>query len=406
MIGFSSGTISYKVHPDDILALCIAAPDNIKLLPRLQKLDATLLRTMDPVDCPRLVSLYRLLSPTITHVDIKADTDCFILTAVASECPSVVQARVMYTGKSMPRSIPDLHRWSNLQTLIVRQLHPAVLFTVASLPALKELEVSYINYNPLEPIPKMPKGFPLLERFFIYHCNNEFSIELMRYMDRSPIESIAIAFHKRISLDFWLDFLTVIKDGILHDRVKFISIDCQNGQRFNQPLTVETISPLLCYTNLSTINLESLQGFNFDDDSIEAMASSWKELEGFYVGMDWQPPARATFKSLLSIARHDKRLEKLMILFDASTITSDILKLRPWKGICNQSLRMLGVYCSPIENPRFVADFLADIFPNLVEITFSADLEDQAYGAQRDSVSQVRCAKWAEVERLLQANYR
>ena len=358
---------------------------------------------MEPVDCPDLLSLHRLLSPTITHVDIKEDSDSFllILTAVVYECPSVVQARLLCTGESIPRSIPVLHQWSNLQTLIVRQMHPMVLFAAASLPALKEFGASYIDYNPLEPIPKMPKGFSSLERFVISHCNFEFSIELMRYMDQSPIESIVIGFHKRISLDTWLDFLTAIKDGIIHDRVKSISLNCLDGQRFNKPFTVETISPLLCYTNLSCLHLRSLHGFNFDDDSIETMASNWKELEVLCLGTDWQPPAHATFKSLVSIARHDKRLEKLMILFDASTLTDDILKLRPWKGICNQSLRTLDVHCSPIENPDFVADFLADIFPNLIQIDFSTDLEGRAYAIQRQS--QV-CARWTEVERLLLTN--
>lgn len=402
-IGFSSGTTSYDVDPDALLALCIAAPD-IKLLPRLQKLDATLLRP-DPVDCPGLLSLHRLLSPTITHVDIKEDSDYLILTAVAYECPSVVQVRLLCAGQSMPHSIPVLHRWSNLQILVVRLTHPMVLFAAASLPALKEFEASYIDYNPLEPIPKMPKGFSVLERLFISHCNYEFTIELMRYMDRSPIETIVIGFRKRIPLDFWLDLLTVLKDGVIHDRVKSIFLHCQHGQRFNQSFTVETISPLLCYTNLSVIHLQSLHGFNFDDNLIEAMASSWKELEALHLEMEWHPPARATFKSLLSIARHNKRLEKLTILFDASTITNDILKLRPWKGLCNQSLRILAVLSSPIENPDIVADFLADIFPNLDQIDCSADLEERAYAAQDgDSLSQVRCARWTEVDRLLQAN--
>ena len=280
-----------------------------------------------------------------------------------------------------------------------------VAFAAASLPALKEFAALLIDYNPIEPIPKMPKGFSSLERLLISGCNSEFSIELMRHMDQPSIESITIDFLERITLDIWLGFLTAMNDGIVHDRVKYITIDARNGQRFDKPFTIEMITPLLCYTNLSVIHLASLHGFNFDDASIGAMASSWKELKAFYIETVWQPPARATFKSLVSIARHNKRLEKLMILFDASTITNDILKVRPWKGICNKSLRMLDIRCSPIEDPDLVADFLIDIFPNLVQISFSADLDNRAHAASHsDSPSQVRCARWAQVERLLRVD--
>jgi len=194
-----------------------------------------------------------------------------------------------------------------------------------------------------------------------------------------------------------------MKDGVVHDQVESVDLDCAGGQLLKQPYSVETISPLLCYTNISSIHLKSLHGFDFDDDAIDAMASSWKELQNFKVEIAWQPPARATYKSLVSFARHNPQLEDLVILFDATTVTKEILEVRPWKGIRNQSLRTLGVRCSPIDAPDLVADFLTDIFPRLVRIGVFVDLDARAH-ASRQSSSQLHCERWREVERLLRAN--
>ncbi len=249
------------------------------------------------------------------------------------------------------------------------------------------------------PIPEIPKGFPVLEKLVIQDC-----VMLMRYMGQTPMKSISVRYLEEIYGDAWFGFLEAMKNGVVHDQIQSVDFDCADGDQFSQPYSVETISPLLCYTNLSSVHLKNLHGFNFDDDAIDAMASSWKELRKFKVETAWQPPPRATYKSLVSFARHNARLEELVILFDATTITKEILEARPWKGIRNQSLRTLGVRCSPIETPDLVADFLTDIFPKWVWSVF-VDVDPWVRAAhQSPPPGQLLCERWIEVGRLLRAN--
>ncbi len=297
-----------------------------------------------------------------------------------------------------------MHQWSDLQSVLVAD-DAEYLYGLSTLPALKNLEVVFVEYYDLVPKPRIPKWFPVLEKLVFRDCDPDSCIALMQCMGQTlmkSLKSISVLFLDRIYQGVWFRFLDAMKDGVVHDQIRSVDFGCARGQELGRSSSVETIAPLLCYTNLSSIRLQSLSGFNLDDDAIDAMASSWKELRKFKVQIAWQPPvARATYKSLVSFARFNSQLEELVILFDATTITKGILEVRPWKGIRNQSLRTLGVRCSPIETPDLVADFLTDIFPKLVRISFFVDASSHA--AQRSS-SQLHCERWSEVERLLRAN--
>lgn len=396
--GDLSGNTKYQVEAAALLALCCAAGKNIKLLPRLRRLAVTC--TDQDLTC-----IGHCLSPTITQVDIYPSDKSLLSTlqTVILQCPLVTEACLVGSGpvSVLTRTVSLMHHWSHLQTLIV--IHPVSVYGLSSLPALKNLALASAGRYASGPIPKISKGFSALEGLVLCDCHPDFCITFMRYMDQTPMKSISVLFQTSISLDVWFGFLNAMRDGVVHDQIQSVDLDCAYGQMFDQPCSVETISPLLCYTNLSSIRLKSLRGFKFDDGAIDAMASSWKELRKFKVETVWQPQPRATYKSLVSFARHNPRLEKLVILFDATTITKDILNARPWKGIRNQSLRTLDVRCSQIEAPDLVADFLTDIFPKLVWIDVSVDLDARAHAAQRNS-SQLYCDRWTEVERLLRTN--
>ncbi|KAF8345492.1 hypothetical protein F5887DRAFT_165395 [Amanita rubescens] len=396
IFGSHSATIKYKVETDALLALCSAAGKNTKLLPQVRRL----IFSDQALSC-----IGHYLSPIITQVDIYRYNESLlpILPTLALQCPLVTEAKLLGPGLDsvLTRTMSLVHQWSDLQSLVVT--HRADVYGLSTLPALKNLEVMSVVHHPLVPIPKIPKRFPVLENLVIDDCDPEFCITLMRYMDQTPMKSISVMFTNRIYSDIWFGFFNAMKDGVVHDQIQSVDLDCAGGQSLKQSYSVETISPLLCYTNLSSIHLTSLHGFNFDDNAIDAMASSWKELRKFKVEIAWHPPASATYKSLVSFARHNPQLEELVILFDATTITKDILEVRPWKGICNQRLRMLDVRCSPIEAPDLVADFLTDIFPKLVRIGVFVDLDARAHASGRSS-SQLHCERWKEVERLIRAN--
>ena len=167
------------------------------------------------------------------------------------------------------------------------------------------------------------------------------------------------------------------------------------------PISILTIAPLLSFTRLKFVSFTSLFGFNLDDETVDAMARSWKDLEKLKVGSFWQPqppqplPPRTTWKSLVSMAKHNPRLEELTLPFDATTITEQLhtrSSVIPWKDIRNDALQTLDVCRSPIDCPSVVAQLISDLFPNLERISVTPELEQK-----KDS----RNGKWAEVEELL-----
>jgi hypothetical protein len=165
--------------------------------------------------------------------------------------------------------------------------------------------------------------------------------------------------------------------------------------------------PLLGLSALTSLYLSSRDGFDLDDTTFADMAASWPHIERLelmtlseYEGFT----PRATLRSLYSFARHCPRLERLQILFDATSVplaSEDA-------DLVHGALRSLALGRSPISAPIVgdVAAFLCSLFPNLGALaTGHHEWESDRHMDEEFLDDRVRYhRRWKEVERLLPAH--
>lgn len=232
----ASTTITYKLEPDALLALCRAASSKLKLIPYVQHLDATFL-PVDRINKQILSDVQCLLSPTITQLEINLpdESPIALLSTLIQHCPFVVEVSLIpkphhkgiLSKAANFQMVSLMHRWSCLQVLTIQGINAAGAFALSSLPFLKALTLVRVEENPPISTLDTKKAFPILEQLEILCCNTEFCIELMKRMDqKTPLKSITVCFHEMMSLDGWSSFITAMKNGIVHEQVESISLSC------------------------------------------------------------------------------------------------------------------------------------------------------------------------------------
>ncbi|KAF8625314.1 hypothetical protein AX15_005444 [Amanita polypyramis BW_CC] len=429
-VGLISGNISYDIESDTYWALCRAAidNDNLKLLPHVQQFDVRLL-SMYHDNRNELASPYIhcFLSSTITKIgiDLSTKSRLTMIPTLIEQCPFVDEAVLVGLkgnqndeGVEFVKAVNLMRHWPHLQALFVRDVHPMAVLALSSFPYLKALQIEGIksdDYRTLSPSPPPPPpppppttlpnhGFPHLQHLIIDdYTKSNFIFQLVNNMHQTPLVSLEIHFWDLIPLDRWLELVTIIVRNIHPEYLQSISIYFGVGQKFSDPVSIKTVGPLLDFTHLKYVFFMSLLGNNPDDETVDAMARSWNNLENFGIEMFSRSPPRATWKSLISLAKHSPQLETLALQFDATTISKQIFDQKhpqsaPWKDIRNETLRVLHVYRSPIECPNAVAQFISQVFPNVetINVTLPSLVMDPGW----DNMS----GKWAEVERLLHAS--
>jgi hypothetical protein len=134
-------------------------------------------------------------------------------------------------------------------------------------------------------------------------------------------------------------------------------------------LHAHDFEPLMKFTNMESISIETECSIaDFDDETLEAMATSWPNLRHLYLTNSWGEsfPSRCTLRGLLRLGKHCPNLMTLRIVFQASAEVC--WNGRPGGGVVNEHMEELEVVQSPITDPRAVASFLSDIFPRLTSI--------------------------------------
>ncbi|KAF8130940.1 hypothetical protein K438DRAFT_1532978, partial [Mycena galopus ATCC 62051] len=129
------------------------------------------------------------------------------------------------------------------------------------------------------------------------------------------------------------------------------------------------LSKLLCFTNLTHIDLCPPVGFDIDDAMAWDIARAWPRAErlNLTAATDVRHPPRVTLLGLNAFATHCPELRFLTITFDASIVppfgdnSAETIRAQ-------LSLEYLDATRSPIIDSSAVARFLIALFPNLSSI--------------------------------------
>jgi hypothetical protein len=397
--GSTSGRQRYTFDPLFYISLLWAA-QGMKLLPRVQEI------SWDPQDDTVYVFIITLLSHTTRnlmlyfqddphlsdHDQARPDrTRVTLLPQIINLSPHLTQLSLIHVGGTPTDfaeafSTPQL--WSSLQCLRLDGFPEHSLAMACKIPNLREL-FFHCRSSPSEilPLPRFCSGFSQLTKLTIWGCSIESVITLTKIIHNAPLRSFEVK-----CADHGVPLLNGTQDEMADSSLGDIL-----HKPKTRPLTLEDMSGLSTFTNLTKLSLEVMTGFDLDDEQIKTIAKTLPHLEMLYFYSP-NPPIdspQMSFEGLKSVAQHCPKLKDLMMTFDASSITK-----HPNHGdICNVNTRTIDIRYSPIDDPVAVSAYLSATFPNLYRVccpsTFDSHSEHELDGLKE------LASKWKEVNELL-----
>ncbi|KAJ7495615.1 hypothetical protein FB451DRAFT_367685 [Mycena latifolia] len=215
------------------------------------------------------------------------------------------------------------------------------------------------------------------------------------------------------SLEIWINpsevptpnFYSSIAEGLsASSRTTLRKLTVRDPSGEMPPIISDDMIPsFFAFPHLTSLRLESRNGFDLDDDTLSRMAVSWPRMESLELAVKSHTHAfipRATLRSLHTFGQYCPHLRDLEIQFDASDVPSIHIHAP------QNTLETLSINGSSISAPvAAVASFLSRVFPNLSEVHTgywewegTRDLDDSMVDSKV-----IHHRRWKEVERLLPA---
>ncbi|KAJ7204912.1 hypothetical protein C8J57DRAFT_1406430 [Mycena rebaudengoi] len=368
-------------------ALCLSFPEE-HLFPNLRKF------YWQTPKSPHAPYVPLFLSPTITRTIFafsESDHDLSLLWNLASECPNITDASIYCLA--VPSVSQFVLRLTAIESLEIQDLDQSAFEYLARLRTLTSLELR--RPGSFNPACEICKGdvFVSLRRLNFGTIAPEAVARFLRPFRDSPLISLTKNCPRTTLRDLRVRSTDLVVSRTRHTEPQIIR-DAM-------------MRPLLGLSALTSLYLSSRDGFDLDDTTFADMAASWPHIERLelmtlseYEGFT----PRATLRSLYSFARHCPRLERLQILFDATSVplaSEDA-------DLVHGALRSLALGRSPISAPIVgdVAAFLCSLFPNLGALaTGHHEWESDRHMDEEFLDDRVRYhRRWKEVERLLPAH--
>ncbi|KAJ7658623.1 hypothetical protein DFH06DRAFT_1327197 [Mycena polygramma] len=363
--------------------------------------------------------IHIFLRPSLTKISfyLLSTADCSLLPRLGERCPQLVNIAIA--------ADPDV------------DLQPLSRF-VARLPLAETISVPWLQQDALEHLSKLPT----LKSLTMGRCPKAlpvsaapiaFAFTALRHMSLNDGTLADVTLLLRMCRDVSLEtlrvdldnghhhppeadvqaFVTAVAESISPSRLTRLRL--QTSIRWwgrTDPLYLiqpDTLTLLICFKNLTFLDITCAFGFDLDDDTVSQMARAWPQIQTLRLAgiLPSTSRPRATLASLCSIARHCPRIVTLTLAFDGSVIPSPCAA-SPGVVVRNESLRQMNVLHSPITTPITVGRFLFGVFPNLYRITTSREGMDDEGEAQlqehEDAIRYHRC--WTELHQILQQKAR
>ncbi|KAJ7630183.1 hypothetical protein FB45DRAFT_1150117 [Roridomyces roridus] len=253
-----------------------------------------------------------------------------------------------------------------LETLVVHELDHEAFRHVSRIPSLRSLRVDKIPSSILthhQPL------FPSLQTLHLSSQTDQPTRLLERCID-IPLAKFFI-FHIRPTPDEAHRLFVAAASGICHTSMRSFSFYCRlepdpNHQpnHATQSIRASSIRQLFCFANMTSVIIHLVTGVDLDDDTVEAMARSWRRVERLELQAQFGNPApRASVGCLRAFVKYCPNLVGLYMTFDARVIPPSLDE----SPIIQKSLESLIVATSPIEveSAQSIAEFMAGVFPSL-----------------------------------------
>ncbi|EGO30014.1 hypothetical protein SERLADRAFT_433948 [Serpula lacrymans var. lacrymans S7.9] len=403
----SSQTTLRIYNPIDrqvILALS-HPPTILPLFPNLQRLDC-----FDSRD--EILSFVRLVfGPKITHLSLSIlehdMSQLSLLPSVGVLCPSIRSVRFRLHGASLFQSqvMSDaVCKWDSIEKLDCGLLNEKALIHLAGLDSLRSLSctVSQLISYPNSIGHGCNPTFPNLEDLSLTSVDSFVSFSSFFRSIRSLPKKLQFYLDEEFPSDELRDLLATLSTKSSHDNLQIIHIEELMelmSPRLHSTITIDTLRPLLSFSRLQLVFIDTLCPISLDDAALTEMAAAWPNLGTLSLNTDHgcRSQSHVTFKGLISLLKLCPKLHTLSMVVDTTIL--DLPKSgRPGGGVCNRNITELTLSDSKIEDSIKVASILSDILPCVKEIcawsseTLFSLPEAEGY-----------ILKWEEVGKLLRA---
>ncbi|KAH7922679.1 hypothetical protein BV22DRAFT_1197245 [Leucogyrophana mollusca] len=339
------------------------------------------------------------LAPSLTSLRLRGhwprSFGDFLLHA---KCPSLK----IFDGSGMVISTTfstAICHWQQLEHLHTRVLTNQAMHHLASLPSLRHLAIDLdphiFQYSTVR--------FPAtLESFRLHSVAIPVSAMFLEHLQLSPrqVEIISDLQAPAITMQ---NLFTALVSHLAPEYLQTLAFSSYQrkvtGHAPPYIFSFQTIAPLLSFSRLQHLELDTFCTSYIDDDALGHMASSWPRLEILRLGVTYIYDAagamlpKATPRGLGLVLQRCPNLHDLGLAFDA-TLVEDSSSMH-LGNICNRRIARLHVGNSPLNDPRAVAAFLSSVMPSLLHVVHN----QPPPWPSDEFVSRRRL--WREVSRLL-----
>ncbi|KAG0701340.1 hypothetical protein DFH29DRAFT_571137 [Suillus ampliporus] len=132
-------------------------------------------------------------------------------------------------------------------------------------------------------------------------------------------------------------------------------------------LGFDVVAPLLSFSHLKDLDLDSICASAISDASLKTMAQSFPQLENFCFGSDpWLVPPSLTFTGLVHLIHHCRCLCSIRMPFSACSVDTNSEPFS--ETIPNEKITRLFVGFSPIVDAKAVVCQLHTLLPELIAV--------------------------------------
>jgi hypothetical protein len=259
--------------------------------------------------------------------------------------------------------------WNQLHTLSVKELTPAALTHIATLPDLQSLVLKDVRNSQAMAFPAF--AFPSLNCLDIECKDVQLCIDIVKALSSCCLTCVSFKF--RISPDGRPLINSLASTHAFHTSLREITLDDPSndtsGALSGLGYGIYILSSLFVFSNLTSVNLTLHNLDNINDDVMETLSKTWPQLQYLSLRSFSSELPVTTLMCLVPLAKFCSELEELNLYFHALWEDYDPER---WAGVRNTSFHSLHVGLSPIDDHKtqLVIRFLLDIFPNITDVLY------------------------------------
>ena len=341
-------------------------------------------KDVPPADYQQMLVKLQESCPYLSHLQLNADVAPFssiIVSAMSTAIRSFMHLVSVRTG-SLPITDQAFYHLAELPHLEAINVRIPDTITEASFRRSRFGEI-----------------FPGLREARFIHPSSLGIISLLVQRIHSPrLDIISAELFKKalILVDDIMTFFSIVVSKNNAERIKELGIEASIEPtpegRFNE----QHLEPLFALRSLVTLKLHLRCRFDLDDAALGRAAKAWPSIRVLDLGPgsvrnDSRVP---TLAALVPFAQHCPELQKLGFALDAdlSRVPSELRDSQAGIAACiQQKLTLLKVGRARISDPRGVASFLLDVFPQLRSVDYGNSL--MFFGAP-DALGDEAQAEW------------